>query len=171
VPCRARFITAPIPHESYEQAFLWRVGSSDPSAKSSYPAPTRQDVQIQLADHVLKVSELLAALSKAGETFSSRDRLELAQDVLSFAQRQLRSSNIEIALGELDRVALLDALCGQIVTAIGVATVLGMNIDDALQLVADTNATKSDEDGPHPDGQGVMTPDLAAFIDRGREQV
>ncbi|SSX60346.1 nucleoside triphosphate pyrophosphohydrolase family protein [Actinobacillus lignieresii] len=70
-----------------------------------------------------------------------------------------------------DKVELLDALCDQIVTAIGVAHMFGMNIQGALQEVANSNDSKFEDGKPVFNEQGKIAkgkhyfkPNLERFV-------
>jgi hypothetical protein len=62
--------------------------------------------------------------------------------VLGYFQRQLKSGDLKVAFDKINRTVLLHALCDQIVTAVGVAHILGMDIEGALREVANSNASK-----------------------------
>ena len=76
-------------------------------------------------------------------------------------------------LDDIDRGALLDALCDQVVTATGVAVLAGMDFEPALAEVNRSNYTKFNADGtPYikPDGkigknpETYQEPQLEQFI-------
>lgn len=115
--------------------------------EAAVPAPSHRNASTQLAVHFEEVSEMLEELTKAGSTFQSTEQLSFSHDVLNYIQRQLKKQDIELDLSKVDRVALLDALCDQIVTAVGVAHMLGMNIEGALFEVAGSNNSKFSKDG------------------------
>lgn len=115
---------------------------------------------------------MLEELTKASATFQSTEQLSFSHDVLIFVQRQLKKQDIELDLSKVDRIALLDALCDQIVTAVGISHMLGMNIEGALFEVAGSNNSKFSNDGsPIFDehkkiikGPGYYKPNLTPFI-------
>lgn len=70
-----------------------------------------------------------------------------------------------------DKTELLDALCDQIVTAVGVAHMFGMNIEGALTEVNRSNWSKFvneapvfDENGKIAKGPDYTPPDLTEFL-------
>lgn len=113
------------------------------------PDPSDYNIHSQIALHLEKFSTLLSSLKDAGSTQRGRDELGLAIDVTSHAQKQIASytSGSEIVLSDVNRVELLDALCRQIITAVGLAHMLNMNISSALQEVANSDDTVLDDDG------------------------
>lgn len=113
------------------------------------PDPSNYNIHSQIAVHLEKFSTLLSSLKDAGSTQRSRDELGLAIDVTSHAQKQIASytNGSEIMLSDVNRVELLDALCRQIITAVGLAHMLNMDISSALQEVADSDDTVLDDDG------------------------
>ena len=117
--------------------------------EKAVPDPTNQNIHSQIGVHLEEVTEMLAVLQPAGATMRVREELGLAHDVLNYAQRQIKAftAGSEIVTDDLDRVSLLDALCDQIVTAIGIAHMLDMDIEGALKEVANSNDSKFDSQG------------------------
>ena len=103
--------------------------------KAAKPNPSTADVCVQLGCHYEEVSEMSAVLYDDVE-------YSLASTALNY---QMRSSTYLGAVEELSadaRVELLDALCDQIVTAVGVAYMMGMDIEGALAEVNRSNWSK-----------------------------
>ena len=80
------------------------------------------------------------------------------------------------ALSNGGKIELIDALCDQIVTAIGVAHMFGMDIQGALQEVANSNDSKFEdgrpvfnEHGKIAKGKNYFKPELAKFIKKDLE--
>lgn len=146
--------------------------------ESTVPAPTNRNAHVQLALHLTKVAAMLHAFRDPDETLPTRKPLGFTQAVLDFMQRQLTSSSIELALDEIDRLALLNALCEQIVTTTGIAHMMRMNIAGALQEIALSNGSGSGKDGKPAlgksgslfDRRAFHTPDLTSFLDLNAEQ-
>lgn len=74
-------------------------------------------------------------------------------------------------LSENERIQLLDSLCDQIVTAVGTAYLLGMDILGALQEVCKSNNSKFedgeavfDANGKIAKGKDYVSPDLTDFV-------
>lgn len=136
------------------------------------PAPSHHNSCTQLAVHFEEVAEMLTALVQAGNTTQSQEQLSFSQDVVNFIQRQMKAKSIDLDFDKIDRINLLDALCDQIVTAVGVAHMFGMDIEAALLEVGRSNDSKFDENGsPIFDNQNKIIkgpnyhkPNLSPFI-------
>jgi len=102
---------------------------------AAVPAPAERNVTTQLGVHVEEFGEMLTALGFCNE----------AMLVDSLAESLKGPS--PPSLGDIDRKELLDALCDQIVTAVGVAHMHGMDIVGALREVDASNWSKFDQDG------------------------
>lgn len=121
--------------------------------------PTERNVHTQLGVHVEEITEMLEVLANSGKCRDSREQLSFSVDVSSFLCKRLKAgeTGIEIDFTTVDRVALLDAFCDQIVTSIGMAHMLQMDILGALKEVANSNDSKFNEDGdPIFDFQGKI---------------
>ena len=130
------------------------------------PEPTFRDVAVQVGCHYEEVAEMMEATNNDGtETY------ELAE----FYKQGYGNDN----LINFDHLALLDALCDQIVTAIGVGVMMGFDMEQALAEVNRSNYTKFNADGtPYikPNGkigknpETYQEPQLEPFIEhRGQE--
>ena len=103
-------------------------------------------------------------------------------DSLTRLQESIRQSDSQTFLEGIDKVALLDALCDQIVTAIGVGVLMGFDTEKALAEVNRSNYTKfKPYDGGYlpyirPDGKIGKNPDtykepeLAQFLEFGKSE-
>lgn len=142
--------------------------------EKAVPNPDTRNFHSQLGVHLEEVCEMLLALGDAGSTFSSREQVAFGTQVLDFLQRRIKatSDGCEFEIRDINRIELLDALCDQIVTAIGVAHMLSMDIEGALQEVADSNDSKFDPQG-NPlfneqrkimKGPNYFAPDLGGYI-------
>jgi len=131
------------------------------------PEPTNQDLLKQIAFHFEEVAEMLDAL-KCEHTAR---QIKYFKDYLLFiSEYETRTAEW---LDDIDRGALLDALCDQVVTATGVAVMAGMDFEPALAEVNRSNYTKFNADGtPYikPDGkigknpETYQEPQLEQFI-------
>jgi NTP pyrophosphatase (non-canonical NTP hydrolase) len=117
--------------------------------QKAVPFPTNQNSHAQIGVHLEEVSEMLQVLQSAGANKRVRDEIQLAVDVINHVQRQIKAytHGSEIIIQDLDRTEILDALCDQIVTAVGVAHMLDMDIEGALTEVACSNDSKFDDEG------------------------
>ena len=103
--------------------------------KAAKPNPSTADVCVQIGCHYEEVSEMSAVLYDDVED-------ELVDTAILY---KIKHSDYIGVLEELSadaRVELLDALCDQVVTAVGVAYMMGMDIEGALAEVNRSNWSK-----------------------------
>lgn len=110
------------------------------------PAPDDKARAVQLGCHLEEVAEMIEA---AGYLGGSRNADALAD--------YLKKRCPGVTADSVDRRALLDALADQIVTAIGVAHMFGMDIEAALAEVDRSNWTKFVDGAPNFDPHGKIT--------------
>ena len=133
--------------------------------KAAKPNPSTADVCLQIGCHYEEVSEMVAALCDDDAA------CELADTALLYKMK----NNLYIAaIEELNadaRVELLDALCDQVVTAVGVAYMMGMDIEGALAEVNRSNWSKFEggvpvfnEHGKIAKGVEYTPPELSDYI-------
>lgn len=135
--------------------------------ETAKPNPTPEDVCVQIGCHYEEVSEmatvtgdmdLIDATKRSSDEYKNKNDVYLADlDLLINSQD--------------DKQELLDALCDQIVTAVGVAHMLGMDIEGALNEVNNSNWSKFEdgkpafnEQGKIAKGRDYFAPDLTKFI-------
>ena len=132
--------------------------------KRAVPAPADSNRLVQLGVHFEEVAEMLQAIGTP-VSFETEFMHDIAEDF----KRQL----LEVSDLQIDRQELLDALCDQIVTAIGVAHMFGMDIAGAIAEVDRSNWSKFDASGqPTFDDNGKIAknpityrkPELAQFV-------
>ena len=140
--------------------------------KVAKPTPTADDCKGQIIYHVEEFIEMLQAINAPVHLVDSLTRL----------QESIRQSDSQTFLEGIDKVALLDALCDQIVTAIGVGVLMGFDMEKALAEVNRSNYTKfKPYDGGYlpyirPDGKIGKNPDtykepeLAQFLEFGKSE-
>lgn len=135
--------------------------------ETAKPNPTPEDISVQIGCHYEEVSEmasvtgdmnLIDATKKASDEYKKKNEVYLADLGLLISSQD-------------DRQELLDALCDQIVTAVGVAHMLGMDIEGALNEVNSSNWSKFEDgkpvfndQGKIAKGRGYFAPDLTKFI-------
>ena len=111
------------------------------------PQPTSMDVAVQVGCHYAAVSEMLEATNNCGDLscYSSAGESSVGtlHDLADFYKDGFGNGNVV----NFDRLALLDALCDQIVTAIGVGVMMGFDMEQALADVNRSNYTKFNADG------------------------
>ena len=133
--------------------------------EAAIPNPTVEQTCIQVGCHYEECAEMMEAMHDEGNAFVMQ---ELANDYKRCEISQLHHIQ---TMGEVDRIALLDALADQIVTATGVAHAFGMDILGALEEVNRSNYSKFEDGEPVFDVNGKITkgkhytpPDLKPFI-------
>ena len=127
------------------------------------PAPTDKNRAVQIGVHFEEVGEMAEALNDK----------DLAEILKSVATDYKELGTLKDLFGddhEIDRKGLLDALCDQIVTAVGVAHMFGMNIEGAMEEVNRSNFSKFvegkpvfNEHGKIIKGPNYTPPDLTGF--------
>lgn len=115
--------------------------------QAARPKPNNKSTNVQVGVHFEEVSEMLAELSSIdSETTLLIAKAKLANHEL--AEHLKNNSSEELfAVLKVDRKNYLDALCDQIVTAIGSAHEESMDIAGGLSEVAASNWSKFDENG------------------------
>lgn len=151
----------PVVAEPLEHILAW--------FKAAKPNPTDKDVATQLGAHFEEVFEMMLAL---GITDGNALGMQSISD--DFYKSKSVSENClgnPVELPENWKVALLDALCDQIVTAVGVGYMLGFDIIGALNNVISSNHSKFvdgkplfNENGKIVKGPGYVAPSLEQFI-------
>lgn len=135
------------------------------------PNPTNQDIVKQIAFHCEEFAEMLDAIHYDHMASQVRELQTILMAVSTDADQSAQFFKTT------DNVLLLDALCDQVVTATGVATLSGMKFIPALDEVNRSNYTKfaKDEQGNYipyirPDGKigknpdTYQEPDLESFV-------
>ena len=131
--------------------------------KVAVPNPTYDNQRVQLGVHYEEVSEMAGVI---GDVSLANDLREVADVYKALA--------FPLTLGHQDdHLALLDSLCDQIVTATGVAYMMGYDIRGALAEVDRSNWSKFvdgkpvfNEQGKIAKGPNYTPPDLTKFLNR-----
>ena len=125
------------------------------------PTPTDKNRAVQIGVHFEEVSEMCDALSQDG----------LRSDLFHVAELFKKDLELSIDHKLIDRKELLDSLCDQIVTAVGVAHMFGLDIAGALSEVNRSNWSKFiegqpvfNEHGKIAKGPNYTPPDLERFL-------
>jgi predicted HAD superfamily Cof-like phosphohydrolase len=135
--------------------------------EAAIPEPTVEQTCIQIGCHYEEVGEMLAV---TGDDCAFDEVNKIANE---YKKCNEFYSKAIVALGysDQDRAELLDSLADQIVTAVGVAHMLGMDILGALGEVNRSNFSKFEDGKPVFDVNGKITkgkhysrPDLTKFI-------
>ena len=132
--------------------------------KAAKPKPTDDDVMAQIACHFEEVDEMIDSTNIHPFTNHLYEVRRNCKQV-----RDLGLSSDCISKG--DNLELLDALCDQIVTATGVAYMMGFDIEGALKEVIRSNNSKMvdgkfifDNNGKIQKPDSYSEPDLIPFI-------
>ncbi|AKG09016.1 hypothetical protein AAX05_01185 [Moraxella bovoculi] len=142
--------------------------------KIAKPNPTNQNIVQQMAYHFEEVAEMCDAI---GAYDMESELITLKNDLLSVSRADEDYADADFFIQHMDKKALLDALCDQIVTALGVGYMMGFDMEGALAEVNRSNYTKftTDEQGnpiPFIDANGKIgknpdtyrKPNLEPFI-------
>lgn len=134
--------------------------------KAAKPEPTEKDKATQIGCHFEEVSEMLQALSCIREQVDDVSQEFYSSDAID---KDIDGKVME--LPENWQIELLDSLCDQIVTAIGVGYMMGFDMVGALDEVNKSNWSKFKDGAPVFDGNGKIAkadgyfkPDLAKFL-------
>ena len=103
--------------------------------EAAKPNPSAEDVCVQIGCHYEEVAEMSAVLYDDVE-------YALATTALKYQRNHRWYIGAVEELSADARVELLDALCDQVVTAVGVAYMMGMDIEGALAEVNRSNWSK-----------------------------
>lgn len=98
---------------------------------AAVPNPTDDNISVQLGCHFEEVSEMMTAVG-----------LKMTAEMMSTLGDSFKTKEYPLDISKIDRKELLDALCDQIVTAVGVAHMLGMDIERGLEEVNRSNWSK-----------------------------
>ena len=134
--------------------------------KAAIPAPDNRTLSVQAGCHLEEVAEMLEAVTVTGADDGTPGT---AFDALHAVGSRLKTG--EACIECVDRTELLDSLCDQIVTAVGIAHMMGMDIDGALAEVNRANFSKFEngapvflEGGKIGKGADYLAPDLSRFV-------
>ena len=132
--------------------------------KAAKPNPSTIDVCVQIGCHYEEVSEMSAVLDDDVDD-------ELVDTALLYKIKHSEYIGVLEELSADARVELLDALCDQVVTAVGVAYMMGMDIEGALAEVNRSNWSKFkggvpvfNEQGKIAKGVEYTPPELSDYI-------
>lgn len=133
--------------------------------KAAKPEPTVKDAGVQIGCHYEEVAEMADALWDDEVLESAENAAYDYKDAEDYFICFLED------LSERQRIQLLDAICDQIVTAVGVAYMMGMDIEGALAEVNRSNWSKFEggvpvfnEQGKIVKGAQYTPPELSDYI-------
>jgi len=130
------------------------------------PNPTTEDACVQIGCHYEEVDEMLS-VNNDDEPVSMIDIAEYYKSKDKYALMSVENTKGFESMS----IKMLDALCDQIVTAIGVAYMMGFDIEKALAEVNQSNWSKFVDGKPAFNDQGKIAkpesyspPELKEFI-------
>ena len=133
--------------------------------KAAKPNPSTADVCVQIGCHYEEVAEMANALWDDKITESAENAANTYKDANDYFMDFLEY------LTESQRIQILDAICDQIVTAVGAAYMMGMDIEGALAEVNRSNWSKFEggvpvfnEHGKIAKGVEYTPPELSDYI-------
>ena len=133
--------------------------------KAAKPEPTINDVCTQIGCHYEEIAEMATPLMDYGV----RNTVEVVAD--RYKNNSVSFNTVVEYLNNSNKIELLDALCDQIVTATGVAYMMGFDIEGALREVIRSNNSKMvdgkfefDDNGKIAKPESYSEPDLTPFI-------
>jgi len=128
--------------------------------------PTQQSVSVQIGVHFEEVGEMLNAIQT--DDYVTAQYLDAAQNTLEGLANHLKKTHPVLRIK--DRVAFIDSIADQLVTAIGSAYMLQMDPIGALIEVNESNYSKFvdgeplfDENKKIKKGPNYRKPDLSRF--------
>lgn len=126
--------------------------------KEAVPNPTQSNLSVQIGCHLEEVAEMTEALG-------------YKEGISAYVHNIADKFKAERYQFTVDKIELLDALADQIVTAVGIAHMLGMDIVGALEEVNRSNYSKFEDGKPvfKPNGKigkgkFYTEPNLKPFI-------
>ena len=132
--------------------------------KEAKPEPTAKDVSVQIGCHFEEVAEMFDSL------YMHEIETILQEEANWFKSRKETNATV-LMVRDINKQELLDSLCDQVVTAIGVGYMMGFDIIGALNEVNNSNWSKFengkaifDENGKIKKGANYFKPDLIKFI-------
>lgn len=140
--------------------------------EAAVPEPSDRNAATQIGCHLEEVVEMLENL--LFDTQEMEAHADNAVYHLTSLASALKEGHVSPSI--IDRTEHLDALCDQIVTAVGCAHMEGMDIQGALAEVNRSNWSKFvdgnpvfDENGKIKKGPGYSAPELGRFVGEGRQ--
>lgn len=134
--------------------------------KEAKPEPTKKDICVQIGCHYEEVAEMMIACQGASHYGSN-----VMNNCAEAYKETTEAFGLDEAYQPKDHIELLDALADQIVTAVGVAYMMGFDIIGALKEVNASNWSKfvdgkavTDENGKIAKGEDYFKPDLDRFV-------
>lgn len=136
--------------------------------KAAKPKPTTDDIAVQIGCHFEEIKEMCHAMNLYCDDVVTQE-LRFKTNLLPY-RRGIENMDSK------EKAAVLDALCDQIVTAIGVGYMMGFDMAGALDEVNKSNWSKFkdgvpvfDENGKIAKADGYFKPNLTKFLKENHE--
>ncbi|AVO23136.1 putative NTP pyrophosphohydrolase [Xanthomonas phage RiverRider] len=133
------------------------------------PSPTQRDIIVQTGVHFEEVTEHLDTVT--GNDVETSLLVMEAKDALKRLADHMKSEPIRYSYQPEDHLELLDALCDQNVTGVGIAYMLGFEFNGAMTEVNGSNFSKFvngeaifTEQGKIAKGPDFFRPDLGPYL-------
>lgn len=126
------------------------------------PEPTIRQTRVQLGCHLEEVAEMLRLIPDT----------QTAATIVNDYANALKAGDLEVAFtSSTNMTELLDSICDQMVTLVGIAHMLDFDLRSALEVVNASNWSKFehgkpvyDENGKVKKGKDYRPPRLEAFV-------
>ena len=132
--------------------------------EQAIPEPTREQASIQIGCHLEEVEEMLEAVNMGG----TKAQKEILIESMNFKNP---SDYYLHKVDDIMKTELLDSIVDQIVTAVGVGHMMGMDVLGALEEINRSNFSKFEGGKPVFDSNGKITkgkdyvkPNLEKFV-------
>lgn len=133
------------------------------------PTPTDKNRVVQVGCHLEEVAEMFDAFTPGAALVEILN--EIADEMKAGPPDEEQATYMRGVFERMNRKELLDALCDQIVTAVGVAHMFGLDIGGALNEVNRSNWSKMVDGQPVFDANGKIAkggnytpPNLEPFV-------
>lgn len=145
------------------------IASIDRWFKEAHGDHPHKKLTVQLGVHFEEVGEMIQAIESGNPT--AEVLLKEAEQAMQRLSAFLKENSKEVVIYAKERSLVLDSLCDQIVTAVGVAHDLGMDLPRGLQEVNRSNFSKFvnnkpvfDENGKIKKGPNYTPPNLTGYV-------
>lgn len=104
------------------------------------PAPDQAAINAQFGAHLEEICEMLEAVTFVDPQASMEARETRAYESLKHFAAALKAQKVDVLIA--DRKGMLDSLCDQVVTAVGVGHCAGMKVPEGCERVNRSNWSK-----------------------------
>ena len=139
--------------------------------KAAVPNPTPENLCVQIGCHYEEIGEMADVLMDS----NLKEEMRIYANL--YKKSKVHLPSIISSMEWNEKTEILDALCDQIVTAIGVGYMAGFDMAGALQEVIRSNTSKFengkplfDENGKIRKGKDYTPPELAQFVNKRSEE-